>query len=215
MTDRDIGSTKTYTHLWEALCALHVAFWGLSTGLFGESEAIDVTLARMEIRINHFLHIRQTDLIRGYFSMWIPTLVIALLIFGMLRSSSRTRVTREFLRTVAGLITIVAPFAYWVHYWIVTSWPDDWMQNGRPFEMVTALIFAGLLLSRKIEPYFWQVVLLLAAHYTYWYYATEWIPFATNYASPVGPFLSFCAAVAWVRYLDESAAIHSLRRAAL
>jgi hypothetical protein len=170
-------------------------------GFLGTSTKVQDMLSQMEIRINHFLHIRQTDFIRGYFSIWIPSVLIAFLIWVALRASIRTRVTQGFLRSVAGLITIFAPPAYWFQFWEWTFRPEGWPNFGAPFELAIAVVITVLFLSRKWSPPFWVGLLLVGAHYAYWYYTTEWVPFATNYASPAGAILGFCSAVAWVRYV--------------
>jgi hypothetical protein len=169
---------------------------------FFETRAMELMFLQMEIRINRFLHIRQTDFIRGYFAIWVPSLLIAFLIWCLLRTFARTRVTQEFLRSVAGVITIFAPAAYWFYVYERTFWPVGWPYHGAPFELAIALVITVLFLRGKLRVPFWASVLLIGGHYAYWYYATEWVPFATNYASPAGPILGFCSAMGWVLYVS-------------
>src|SRR5258708_6231725 len=105
---------------WEVFFSLHLAFTGMSVALFTSN--IAGLLGRMESRINNVLHIRQTDFIRGYFGIWIPTVIVAFLIWVLLRVFHRGRFTQEFLRALAGLITIFAPPTFWVVLYGHMSW---------------------------------------------------------------------------------------------
>jgi hypothetical protein len=206
MPDEGRLISRNIKRLWEVLFSLHLAFWGMSMG-FVTSDAAVSRLSRMDARINQLLHIRQTDFVRGYFAIWIPSVVVAFLIWVVLRTFSRTRVTQEVLRSLAGVLTIFAPPAYWVSFYERTFWTVGWPYRGAPFEMGAALVATLLFLSGKWKVPSWAGLVLLAGHYAYWYFAMERVLFATNYASPAGPILGFCSALAWGLYVSRLRAV--------
>jgi len=46
-------------------------------------------------------------------------------------------------------------------------------------------------------------LLLLAAHYMYWYFTPSSNPAQAGYGEPTGPILGFCAAAAWGLYVSR------------
>ena len=189
-------------HLWEALFSLHLAFAGMSMACIA-SIAVAAPFSRMECRINAFLHIRQTDFIRGYFATWVPSALAAVLIWVLLRTFARTRFIKEFLRSSAGAVTIFAPPAFWVFFYEQSFWPVGWPSRGAPFELAIALACTLLFLSGKWKAPPWVSFLLLTVHYVFWYFAGSSNPSYPNYAGPFGPTLGFCAAVVWGLYVSR------------
>jgi hypothetical protein len=193
-------TNRSGRYLWGALLSLHVAFVGMSMA-FLASTAILAPFSRLECRINVFLHIRQTDYIRGYFSIWIPSVVVALLIWASLRALDRNEFVEEFLRSLAGIMTISAPLAFWVFYYAQTFWPVGWPYRGAPFEITAALVCALLYVSGRWEIPSWAGFSLVAAHFAFWLFAGSSNPSAADYSGPAGPILGFCATVAWGAYV--------------
>jgi len=214
MSKDDPRVKRGVRHRLELFFSLYVAFLGVS--LSTESVAVLSALCRMECRINAFLHVRQTDFVRGYFALWIPSVAAAVLIWSVLRVSARTRLTEEILRSLAGIVTIVGPFAFWVDgsLWAYAKgrafWPVGWIHGAAPFEMATAATCTVLFLSGRWKLCSWATSLLLAAHYAFWYFG-QFNPYS-NHAEPFGPAafgtpLGLCAALTWgvyVRRLREA-----------
>jgi chromate transport protein ChrA len=171
------------------LFSLHLAVVGMSMAF--TSIAVSAPFSRMECRINVFLHIRQTDFVRGYFAIWIPSVLVAFLIWFMLRTFASKRLTQRFLRSLAGIITIVAPLAFWVFTYEMTFWPVGRPYVGASFEMATAVVCSLLFLSGKWKVPSWVSLLLIAVHYFFWY------------SGPSGQILGFCSAVAWGLYVSR------------
>jgi hypothetical protein len=195
--------------LWEALFSLHLGLLGVSMALIA-SRTTAALFTHMEIRINRSLHIQQTDFIRGHFETWIPSVLAAFLVLLILRTCARARFTQEFLRSVAGIITIFAPLAFWLFVYEQGSWSLVWPYNGAPIEVVTALACTLLFLSGRWKTPFWVGVLLLAAHYIFWYFAGESNPYFSNYAGLAGPILGFCSAVAWGLYVSRKRKVEAV-----
>lgn len=189
-------------HLWEALFSLHLGFAAM-TMVFIANPALDPPFSRMETRINVFLHIRQTDYVRGYFSIWVPSVLVSLLIWVVLRTFARTRFIQGFLRSLAGIVTIFTPMAFWVFLYEHTSRPVGCPWEEAAFEMAAALIFTLLFLLGKWQVPAWASLLLLAAHYVFWYFTPSSDPAQAGYGGPSGPILGFCAAAAWGLYVSR------------
>jgi len=197
-------------YLWEASLALYLGF--LATVAAMAKFAVFAAFTRVETRVNAFLHIRQTDFMRGYFALWLPSAACALSIWLVLRLSARVRVTQEFLRWLAGIIVIAGPFEFWALAGFQASsegrpfWPVGWVHGAAPIEMVAAIGCAALFLSGRWQARPWICALLICAHYVFWHFA-EIYPYANPtslifspaaYGTPLG----LCAAVAWAVYVD-------------
>jgi len=156
-----------------------------------------MTFARLEVRLNLILGIRQTDLIRGYFEYSIPTVVLALFICAVLVAFCTHRAIHVFLRSIVPFILILAPLAFWVIYYDEVGWPFRWPYRWGPVELVAALCCLILYLRGNWLRPGWLGVLLLAFHFAFWYWMPSTNPSLANYRGPIAPALGFCSAVAW------------------
>jgi hypothetical protein len=196
----DYRGTRVKTRLvWELLFSWHLSLAAVTASLFAWRLAY--RLAQMEIAINHFLHIRQTDLVRGHLSVWIPTILLGMSVWAFLRAASGVRATDEFLRTLAGLITLAAPSAFWVLAYNSQHWSFDWPKYLALFENAITLLSALLFLNGRWKAPKWIVLLGLALHYGIWYAEPSTL-FFSDYGGLPGPLLGFSAAASWVAYLS-------------
>jgi hypothetical protein len=202
MSDFDQLGGSISRRLWEALFSLHVGLAATSV-TFVLSVALEALFSRMETSIKFFLHVRQTDLVRGDLAVWIPSVSVALLAWLMLRATAHTRFTQRVLRSIAGIVTIFIPLPFWVILYQTTSWPLYWRCVGFPLEMTAALVFALRFSSGKWTAPSWAGLLLLGAHYVFWYFAPDSSPSISGYAGPLGPMLGFCSAVAWGAHVSR------------
>lgn len=188
-------------HVWETLFSLHLAF-ALISMAFLTSDVFAGPCLRMEIRLNHLLGIRQTDFVRGYFALWIPSILLAILIWCLLRTFARSNLTREFLRSVAGIITVFMPLAFTVVYFKKMSWSLAWLDKVDWFEIPAALICVLLFLSGRWPLPALAGYLLLAMHFAYWYFVGQSGASSSfaDYGGPYGDALGFCSALAWFQY---------------
>lgn len=198
---RDSEAKDLVRRLWEVCFSLHLAFAGMSVVLIA-SETMPTLFGRMESRINNFLHISQTDFIRGYFGIWVPTVLGAFLIWILLRAFHRGRYTQEFLRSVAGLITILTPPTFWVVVYVHMSWSFA-ARYRSVIEVTTALVCTLLFLSGKRRVPTWIGFIFLIAHYAFWYYIPGSEHGRPSYLGPFGPLLGLCSAVVWFLYASR------------
>jgi hypothetical protein len=187
-------------HLHEILFSLSIAFLGVSL-LFIAVPGTGDPFSRLEVRINLFLHVRQTDFIRGYLACAIPSAILALCIVMMLQLSSGTRLTKELLRSVSGVMLLLGPPVFWFCYYQVVGWPFGWPYRWAPFELTVVVVCVALYLRDKWTFPAWVGVSLLLAHYVFWYWTPSTNPGLANYAGPIAPILGFCSALAWGMYV--------------
>lgn len=209
--------TNYLRYLHEALFSLNVAFASMTLALATSPHETRL-FNGMESSINRLLRIRQTDYIRGYFAVLIPSVILALVIWAVLRLSWRTRTTRMILRSVAGVVALFALPAFWFYTFQYYGWPFGWPYRGAPFELSLVLVFVLLLLSRKWPLRWWLVVLFLAGHYTFLWIRIGGNYSMPNYAGPIAPILSYSSAVAWMFYLRRlppQESIHSVPKGEL
>src|SRR5580704_6474290 len=107
-----VASRIQYIH--EATFSLNLAFVVMGLVFVYASSAVIQTLDQLEFSANKFLHIRQTDFLRGYSEFFLPGMLLALCIWTLLRLSSRAQLAREILRWVGGVAALVAVPAYWL-----------------------------------------------------------------------------------------------------
>jgi hypothetical protein len=197
-------ANSTYIRwVYDALLTLNIAFALVSIAFNAWPESATV-FAHLEVHINETLGIRQTDLIRGYFEIAIPSILLAILMWTILRVSIITRTNQQLLLALGGIATLVAPAAFWIYIYELVGWPFRWPYRGAPFELAAILAFALLFLYDKWPVPGWCTFLVLLAHYLYWYWAPSTNPNMPNYSGPIAPILGFCASVAWVRYVTGS-----------
>jgi len=197
----------------ELLLSLNTAFAGMSM-LFCISRSAALPFLRLEIYLNHLLHIRQTDFIRGYFAIWIPSLIIAICILILLRLSRHLRVTRTFLRSVAGMAIFLSPCAIWTCAYEHNGWSLEWPYKPIWGEAALAVVCLWAFVNLRWVIGKWVGLFVFLAHSLFWYlfhsnglFGLNWgIP---HYAGPAGLTLGISAAFAWELYIRELRTVHN------
>jgi hypothetical protein len=191
-------ATLRYVH--EILFSLTVAFLVVSL-IFLVVPRLSIPFVHFEIFLNRLLHIRQTDLIRGYFEYLISSAILALGIGTLLHMFSGTRLTSEILRSVAGVVLLLAPLVFWVCYYQILGWPFGWPYRWAPIELAGAFFCLALYLFGRLPAPRWTGLLLLAAHYSFWYLIPSSDPGRADYAGPIAPVLGFSSTLVWGMYV--------------
>ncbi len=156
----------------------------------------------LEFSIHKLFHVHETDYIGGYIALATASIALAFCIWLVLRLSAGSRTTKAILKYWAGVVVIAVPSAFWLYSYQKYGWPFGWPYRWAPFELSLALVCTQLYLAGSWRFPVWFSVLLVAAHYAYWF----WIAgggnyFAPNYAGPAAPVLGFCSALAWGAYV--------------
>jgi hypothetical protein len=197
-------------YVWEVLASFYLGYLG--TLVASTSSTTGWAFLRLEREINIFLQIRQTDFIRGYLALWAPSTMAGLVIWLILRISAGTPFTHLIIRSVAGIVTMAGPFAFWLgaSFWAYAngraSWPVGWVHGLAPFEMAAALAWTALFLSGNWKAPFWAGALVIAAHFVFWYFA-HFNPYEAgrDLLSPAafGFPLGLCAALSWAMHFSR------------
>jgi hypothetical protein len=193
---------------------IHEVLFSLNTGLMGTELAVTAggwswtsRLVRMEMHINYWLHIRQTDFVRGYFAFYIPSIAAALCIWALLRLTANSRLTNVVLNWIAGPLTLLALPVCWQYIASTTNlwgWygSQGWRYGASPFEAVVTLVASLVYLRGKRPLPWWTAVPLLAVHFYFWGMPIHDISFGPS--SALGPVLGFCASLIWVVFVNQS-----------
>lgn len=111
--------------LLELLFSLNTALAGVSL-IFSANLSASLAFIHLEVYLNHLLGIRQTDYIRGYFTLWIPSLALAICLLGLLRVLTASGIT-NWMQSVGGILTLLCPTAVWTYgYEQASRWSLQW-----------------------------------------------------------------------------------------
>ena len=192
-------SLKILRRIYEGFFSLSIGFLLVSI-IFLLAPGLSIPFAHLEVSIKDLLHLKQTDLIRGYFEYAISTILLALCIGVLLLISSRTRITNLILRSASGIVLLLAPPIFWVCYYQTLGWPFGWPYRWAPVELVIAICCMILYMLGKWPIPGWVGILLLGIHYSFWYWIPSSNPNRADYAGPIAPILVFCSAWVWAVY---------------
>lgn len=182
-----------------------------------------------EVDIKMLLHMRVTDYNSGFIGIWLPSVVLGLCFWALLRVTSRTRVAGEVLRFAPGLVALFSIPGFWLYEVLriaqyYSRLPIGAFHWGAPLELALALYCAYLFVTTGCPGSTWRGVLLLTIHFGYWnlLFLTEnvwpdsawrgvlrlfvyWNPLAGGWTpgllGPVGFVVSFCTSLAWWAYV--------------
>lgn len=190
----------------EVLFSLNLAFalvflvflsWRGVSGRFNWLEGyIRVRLLRMQ----------PTDFNSGYIGFWLPSVILGLCTWALLRIISKTHLGREVLRLAPGFVALFSLPAAWLYL----GTPIGAFQWGAPVELILALYGAyRFLKSSWLVPALPSVVLLWL-HFLYWYLleaepltpAALWYLLTHGVWGPMifgapASILSFCSSLVW------------------
>jgi len=202
MTEANMLPANRVRYIHEILLSANLALLGI-TVIFAFAPNVMAPFLRIDASINRSFGIRQTDFVRGYFAIIISTALLALLIWGLLRLSSRTWLTNVILRSASGIAVLLAIPALWFWANQQHGWPYGWPYRGVPVELALVLLYLVWFLSGKRSIPGWYGLLLLVVHYAFWF----WIygsAYLATYIGPAGTILGFGSMVAWGIYVNET-----------
>ena len=162
-------------------------------------------LFRMEISIQAFLHLRQTDLHLGYLAFFLPATALTLCIWISLRLYSHTRLTQELLRTVAGFASLAAPAVCWLCEAYIGRRRYGWnpLQAIQTYELAVVLVFLTLYLAKKWPIPWWGSILIISLHFAFWFWQFGPYSLLLHYGGPLvlEPIIGLSSTLAWVLYI--------------
>lgn len=188
----------------EALFSVNTAFAAVGI-VFSASLSASLPFIHLEVYLNRLLGIRQTDYIRGYFTIWIPSIIVAVCLLTLLRLLREQRVTQSVVRSIAGFMILLSPTAVWTCGYVQNRWSLQWPYKMMWGEGAAAAICVYLFLKGPWETSRRVGVLALFSHCMFWYWFTtdgfhwptrlEWgLP---GYSGPFGMLVGIPALMIW------------------
>jgi hypothetical protein len=205
--DSDATETSRTEIFAEALFSLNMTFVAVSL-IFNASLSASLPFIHLEVYLNHLLGIRQTDFIRGYFTDWIPSLVLAICLFTLLRLLRRLSLTRWMMQRVAGILILLSPTAVWTFGYAQQSrWSLQWPYKVIWGEAALAAICFWIFVKGPREVSGKIGLAGLLGHYLFWYWFADqgfhspWtLYWGPSYGHPFGMILGFFALLVWGLY---------------
>ena len=192
------GQNNILRYLHEFIFSLNLALFGVTVFLLADP-ALWVPFTNMEVFIKTTLHIRQTDLVTGHIAVWIPSIVIAFCLWGILRIISNTSSAAEILRSVAGLMALFAAPIFRLN--VIKSYGFPY--EGIPVELLLILICTVFYLGGRWQVKFWVGATMIGLHYIFLWFVLGGHNPLPGYFGPVGIILSFCSAEVWWIYVSH------------
>jgi hypothetical protein len=192
------GQNNVLRYLHEFTFSLNLALFSVTVLLLA-APALWNPLTNMEVFIKTTLHIRQTDLVTGHIAVWMPAIVVALCLWGILRATSNTASAAEILRSVAGLMALFAAPIFRLN--VIKSYGFPY--EGIPIELILILICTIFYLTGKWQVKFWVGATIIVLHYIFLWIVLGGHNPLPGYFGPAGIILSFCSAEVWWIYVSH------------
>jgi len=156
----------------EALFSVNTAFAALSIA-FGASLSTALPFIHLEVYLNSLLGIPQTDYIRGYLTIWIPSMIVTVCLLTLLRLLRELHVTQLVVRSIAGFMILLSPAAVWTCGYEQNGWSLQW-----PYKMIWGEGAAAAICIYVFLKGPWDIsrrvgVLALLGHSIFWYWFTS------------------------------------------
>jgi hypothetical protein len=142
----------------------------------------------------------------GYFAFFVPAIAIGGCFWFLLRLFDRTVITREFDLRVAGIAALTAaPIS-----WLFRTWTFEkrygWsaLSALQSYETGFALVLLTVFMRKPRPSTEWPLFVILALHFSYWFWQFGPHFFFGAYAGPLAPAAGLCAGLLWIMYRRQS-----------
>jgi hypothetical protein len=163
--------------------------------------------SRLKWQINDVLHLGAHSNVGGYTAFFALALGLALGIFVVLRLCSRTLLARELLRSVAGIVSLLALPVSWLYATHLFPVPRTLPNPRDPWiflELVATMACAVFYLFARWPLPGWTGVLLLALHFGFWTWLSLGGPYFWRAAADlIFPTVGFFSCLAWGSYVSD------------
>jgi hypothetical protein len=206
MDKHRVISVSQIRYVHEVLFSLNLALASLAIIFLYRLQPLVHLLFNWEVDIRAFLRLRPTDFHEGYWAIFMPGVLVALFIWGVLRLSSHTRATHEVLRSVAGITAFVSPGTFWLCGTYIASSKNGWsaLKSAQFYELILAAVCVLLYLSNAWPIPKWGDVVMILLHYTFWFWQFGPFTFFMGYGGPLAPAIALGSTVAWAVYVSGS-----------
>lgn len=185
-------------------------------------ERIEQYLEGMDIAISRHLHLlsgstgrllqaarAQKDILTGgYFSFFIPVMVLAFCFWFLLRLGRKTRIAREILRSVAGVLALCgAPLWWlWVSYLAGHWWWWSALVKIQLYEIIAVCCLVAYFYAKRPTPTR-DSALFLLVHYAFWLWQFRFFLRALmrGWGGSVAllPVIGLFAGLTWIVYASQ------------
>jgi hypothetical protein len=196
-------SQLQYVH--EGMFALNLGLTGMAL-IFLYSAGVTKLLFRMDASINRSLHIPQSDLVWGYWALFLPGTALAICIWSYLRLFSRSAFTQGILRTLGGMAAITYIPIYWLLARYAGSHRYGWtpLRSLEFYEAVAVLLVlsAAFYLERIWSFPLWLGITGIVLHYGFWFWQFGTYHVFSGNSIPISflPIVGLLASIAWLLY---------------
>jgi hypothetical protein len=168
---------------------------------------LESTELPLQLRINGSLHLYPHDRVGANIAFLTLALGLTVLIFLLLRASSTTSFVTEFLRSIAGFVSLLALPISWLFVAHLLG-PPFMTSNPPPalllLELAVVIVCAILYAYGRWPIPAWFTIALLALHYTLWGWIVSGGPyFWHDPFTLIFPIAGFCSSTIWVLYASS------------
>jgi len=196
-------SKNRLLYIHEGVFSINLAYTVVALTFLHGPSALTERLARMEMLINEFLNIRQTDFIAGYWEFYLPVAVLALCLWFPMYLSSNSRLTRKILRSLAGMSAICGIPIIWLSATYLTDRKYGWspLRAIQVYELILIFFCLILYLWGKWRVPRWCGVFILLFHCGFWFYQFGLRPRFSTYSGPNAPIMGLIAVLTWALFV--------------
>ena len=196
---------KSYkkSHAVEALVVFYLVS-SVFVAAFALSHRLSSLLFRLDSSLNHQLHIRQTDIVWGYWALFLPSALVTTCIW----LSRRLFTSKATVGSAYHLATEIASLAAAPVAWLVATYVGShrygWTVVGSyQFYEVLVVLAAVLSLSRRNFRYtLWLVAAVTCLHFLFWMkqFGSLYFLDGNQGAVSVLPILGLLSTIAWFAF---------------
>jgi len=199
-------------YLYEGTFVLNISLVVMAT-IFLYDRALTNRLFRMDESINRLLHIPQTDLVLGYWALFLPGAVLAVCLWFVLKLFLRSPAGAVSLRYVSGIAALtLIPL-----YWLCARFENGPRYNWTPFHsfefyelvLIVVLLWLFLHFDRNQGVPLLVSVTCICLYYGFWFweFGTYYVFVGNSGAITTLPIVGLASALTWLFYSNRQSRI--------
>ncbi len=170
-------------------------------GIFAFSKPISSFFFRIDPFINHKLHIPQTDLVWGYWALFLPAAGLAVCLWLGLRFAISDKQSIDCYRLI-GILALYAAPAYWLWATYIGSHRYGWtpIRAYQFYELILAMAITLILAKVDKHAWRWLIGLTVCFHFSFWTWQFGSLYFLQGNPGPIAllPVIGLIATLLWL-----------------
>jgi hypothetical protein len=148
------------------------------------------------------------DFTEGYFALALPSVVLASALWLALRLSAQSKLTREYLRSVAGILSLAASPIWWLCARYLSEGKDGWspFNTAQLYEIAVVAASAMVCLWKGWDITSRTSIVIILMHFGFWLWQFGPSVYLFGYGGPIAPTVGLFASLAWVAYMKHNEA---------